>query len=118
MRGWNGAIYNRDDFEQVLAVEEDLLRTAERPFNLRWYMRGLCPASRAYVCLSRWHEAVKESQKALSIAEEFSDNISICFAAFNLSIAYTSKGTLARAIEYGEQAFQKASTPADKTWAQ
>ncbi len=108
----------RGDFERVLAVKEDLLRTMEKRFNLRWYVRGLCAASRGYMCLGRWDEAVEEGQKALSVAEEFSDNSTICFAAFNLSIAYTSKGHLAPAIEYGELMFQKASTPADKAWAQ
>jgi tetratricopeptide (TPR) repeat protein len=33
-------------------------------------------------------------------------------------MTYTWKGDLARAIEYGELAVQKASTPADKAWAQ
>ncbi|UCH06489.1 MAG: tetratricopeptide repeat protein, partial [Deltaproteobacteria bacterium] len=42
----------------------------------------------------------------------------ISFATYNLSMAYTSKGDLTRAIEYGEQALQKASTPADKGLAQ
>jgi tetratricopeptide (TPR) repeat protein len=61
---------------------------------------------------------VEEAQKALSVAEEFSDNSLISFVAWNLSIAYTWKGDLARAIEYGELAVQKAPTPADKAWAQ
>jgi tetratricopeptide (TPR) repeat protein len=108
----------RGDFDRVLAVKEDPLRTMEQRFNLRWYAWGLCAASRAYVCLSRWDEAVKEGEKALSAAEEFSDNSTICFAARDLSIAYTSKGDLSRAIEYGELMFQKASTPADKAWGQ
>jgi len=38
--------------------------------------------------------------------------------AWNLSIAYTWKGDLARAVEYGELAVQKAPTPAEKAWAQ
>jgi tetratricopeptide (TPR) repeat protein len=106
------------DFGRALAVKENLLRTMEQRFNLRWYVRGLCAASRACICLGRWDEAVEECQKALNVAEEFSDNSMISWAAWNLSIAYTSKGDLARAIEYGEQAFQKASTPADKALAQ
>jgi tetratricopeptide (TPR) repeat protein len=108
----------RGDFDRVLAVKEDLLRTMEQRFNLRWYVRGVCAASRAYVCLNRWDEAVQDAQEAFKVAEEFSDNSLIVFAAFNLSLAHTSKGDLARAIEYGELMFQKASTPADKAWAQ
>jgi tetratricopeptide (TPR) repeat protein len=108
----------RSNYDQILAVKEDLLRTMEQRFNLRWYVRGLCAASRACICLGRWNEAVEEGQKALSVAEEFSDNSMISWAANTLSIAYTWKGDLARAVEYGKQAFQKASTPADKAWGQ
>jgi tetratricopeptide (TPR) repeat protein len=59
---------------------------------------------------------VEEGQKALSVAEEFSDNSMISWSAWTLSMAYTSKGDLARAIEYGEQAIKKAPTPMDKAW--
>ncbi len=75
-------------------------------------------ASWAYSQLGRWDDAVEEGQKELSIAEEFSDNSMISFAAWIISIAYTSKGDLGRAIEYGELAVQKAPTPGDKAWAQ
>jgi tetratricopeptide (TPR) repeat protein len=114
--GWSH-LY-RGDFDRVLAVKENLLRTTEQRFNLRWYVSGLSAASRAYICLGRWDEAVKEGQKALNAAEEFSDNSQISFSAWTLSMAYNSKGDLARAIEYGELAVQKAPTPAGKAWAQ
>jgi tetratricopeptide (TPR) repeat protein len=90
----------------------------DQRFNPRWYERGLQAASRAYTWLGRWDEAVEECQKALSVAEEFSDNSMISRTVWNLSMAYTSKGDLARAVEYGEQALQKAPTPMDKAWAQ
>jgi tetratricopeptide (TPR) repeat protein len=61
---------------------------------------------------------VEEGQKALSAAQEVSDNSFISWSAWNLSIAYTWKGDLARAVEYGELAVQKAPTPADKAFAQ
>ena len=105
---------DRGDFERVLALKEDVLRTMEQRFNLRWYTYALSVASRAYSYLGRWDEAVEEGQKALSVAEEFSDNSLISWSAWNLSIAYTWKGDLARAVEYGELAVQKAPTPADK----
>jgi tetratricopeptide (TPR) repeat protein len=108
----------RGNFDRVLALKEDLLRTMERRFNLLWYVRGLGAASRAYVCLGRWDDAIQEAQKALSVAEEPSDSSGISFAAFILSLAYISRGDLARAIEYGEQAVQKAPTPWDKALAQ
>jgi tetratricopeptide (TPR) repeat protein len=61
---------------------------------------------------------VEAGQKALSVAEEFSDNSTISVAAYNLSIDYSWKGDLARAIEYGELAVQKAPTPGDKARSQ
>jgi tetratricopeptide (TPR) repeat protein len=110
--------FDSGDFERVLALKKEVLRTMKQQFNLRWHTWGLCLASRAYVCLGRWDEAVEEAQKALSVAEEFSDNSMISFVAWNLSIAYTWKGDLARAVEYGELTVQKAPTPADKAWGQ
>jgi class 3 adenylate cyclase/tetratricopeptide (TPR) repeat protein len=115
---WEFSHFDRGDFDRALAIREDVLRTMEQRFNLRWHTYALSVASRAYACLGRWDEAVEEAQKALSVAEEFSDNSLISFVAWNLSIAYSWKGDLARAVEYGELAVQKAPTPADKAWAQ
>jgi tetratricopeptide (TPR) repeat protein len=61
---------------------------------------------------------VEEGQKAVDVAEQFSDNSLISWAAWNLSTAYIWRGDLARAVEYGELALQKAPTPADKAFAQ
>jgi len=108
----------RGDFDRVLSVKEVLLRTMEKRFNCRWYVRGLIAASRACIYLGRWEEAVEDAQRALKTAEEFSDHSLIVFAIWTLSMAYTWKGDLDRASEYGEVALQKAVTPADKAWAQ
>jgi class 3 adenylate cyclase/tetratricopeptide (TPR) repeat protein len=115
---WEFSHFDRGDFERVLALREDVLRTMEHQFNLRFHTFALSIASRAYACLGRWDEAVEEAQKALSVAEEFSDNSLISFVAWNLSIAYSWKGDLARAVEYGELSVQKAPTLGDKAWAQ
>ncbi len=110
--------FMRGDFDRVLALKEDLIRTMEKRFNFQVYTYALSVASRGCSHLGRWDQAVEEAQKALSVAEEFSDNSLISWAAWNLSIAYTGKRDLARAIEYGELAVEKAPTPADKAWAQ
>ena len=82
-------------------------------------MRGrLTAASVAYSWLGRWHEAVEEGHKVLRMGEEFSDHGVMSHAAWMISWAYTAKGDLVRAVEYGELAVQKAPTPADKTWSQ
>jgi tetratricopeptide (TPR) repeat protein len=110
--------YYRGDWERSLALKEDVLSMAERQFNLKWYVYAVCAASMGYYGLGRWHEALKEAEDGLKVAEEFSDNSLISFAAFIISIAHTGKGDLARAIEYGELAVEKAPTPADRAWAQ
>ncbi len=109
---------DRGDYDRVLAFKEDVLRTMEQQFNLFSHTWGLCAASRAYAYLGRWDEAVEEAQKALSTAEDFSDNSLISFVAWNLSIVYSWRGDLTKAVEYGELAVQKAPTPADKAFAQ
>jgi predicted ATPase len=110
--------FMRGDFDRALALKEDLIRTMEKRFNFQVYTYALSVASRACSHLGRWDQAVEEAQKALSVAEEFSDNSLISWSSWNLSIAYTGRRDLARAIEYGELAVEKAPTPADKAWAQ
>ena len=109
---------DRGDCDRVLALKEDFLQTMEQSFNPRSYTWVLSAASRACSYLGRWDEAVEEAQKALSVAEEFSDNSLISMVAWNLSLVYSWKGDLARAVEYGELAVEKAPTPADKALAQ
>ena len=115
---WEVSHFDRGDFERALALKDDVLRTMEQQFNLRFHTFALSIAARAYACLGRWDEAVKDAQKALSVAEEFSDNSVISFVAWNLSIVYAWKGDLARAVEYGELSLHKAPTIGDKAWAQ
>jgi class 3 adenylate cyclase/tetratricopeptide (TPR) repeat protein len=112
--GWNH-LY-RGHYDRVFAVKEELLRTMEQRFNPHNYVRGLCGASRACICLGRWDQAVEEAQKALKVAEQSTDNSLVIFAAWTLSMAYTWRGDLGRGVEYGELALQKAVTPADKAW--
>jgi tetratricopeptide (TPR) repeat protein len=114
--GWNHLFAGH--YDQVLAVKEELLRTMQQQFNPRWYVMGLCAASRACICLGRWDEAVEEAEKALKAAEESSDNSLVVFTVWTLSMAYTWRGDPGRGVEYGELALQKAVTPADKAWAQ
>jgi len=109
---------DRGDYDRVLALKEDLLRTMEQRFNVRWYVRGLSGTQNACSYLGRWDEAVEEGKKALGVAEEFSDNSLISMAASHLSLAYSWKGDLGQAIEYGELAVQKAPTPGDKARSQ
>jgi tetratricopeptide (TPR) repeat protein len=90
----------------------------EQRFNLRWYVWAFCAAVWAYASLGRWHEAVEDGKEALKVAEEFSDNSLISFAAWHICLAFMMKGDLGQAVKYGEMAVQKAPTHADRVWAQ
>jgi tetratricopeptide (TPR) repeat protein len=90
----------------------------EQQFNLRWYIRALGAASRACSHIGRWDEAMEAGQKALNVAEEFSNNSLFSFVAWFMSTGYTWKGDLGRGIEYGELAVQKAQTPYNKALGQ
>jgi len=89
----------------------------EEAFNLRWYHWAYAAASWANVCIGRWGEAIEDAEEELRIAEKFSDQSLISFANWNFCIAYTAKGDIARAMDYGERAVAKAPTPADRAYA-
>jgi tetratricopeptide (TPR) repeat protein len=106
------------DYDQLFSLKEDVLRILEQKFDPRWYVYTLSFASRACSSLGRWEEAVEIGEKALSVAEEYSDNSLITFAAWNISINYGWKVDTVRAIKYGELALEKAQTRGDIAWAQ
>jgi tetratricopeptide (TPR) repeat protein len=108
----------KGDYDQVLTLKEEVLRMLAQRFNLRWYLFALTAASLAYTALGHWDHAVEDGHKALHTGEEFSDPSVISFAAWVLSRAYTARGDLVRALEYGELGVQNGLTPADKSWAQ
>jgi len=103
--------------DQALIIKEDALCNLKERFNLRNYVLILGAAASSYMFIGRWDEAIEEGQKALHMAEEFSDNSVICYAAWTLCGAYTSKGDLEKGLEYGELAVRKAPTLFDETWA-
>jgi class 3 adenylate cyclase/tetratricopeptide (TPR) repeat protein len=92
-----------------------MLDTAYDPFRYVWTLSEI---SLVYSCLGRWDSAVENCQKALGIAEEYSNNSLISFAAWCISVVYSRKGDLPRAVEYGNLAFEKASTPSDRILSQ
>jgi class 3 adenylate cyclase/tetratricopeptide (TPR) repeat protein len=106
------------DYHKAITLKEDILGKMEQQFDLRTCVYAFCWASLAYQFLGRWDLAVEEGKEALRVAEEYSDSSMISFALWIISVAYTQKWDLDRAIEYGDLAVQKAPTPADKLWAQ
>jgi len=107
----------KGDYYKAIALKEDTLLMTEKQFNLRVYMYAIAAVSYAYTWLGRWDEAVREGQEAMRIAEEYSVNSAISFAALGLSFAYTAKGDFARGKEYAELSVNKGHTPTDKQWS-
>ncbi|MBC2716705.1 MAG: tetratricopeptide repeat protein, partial [Desulfobacteraceae bacterium] len=108
----------KGDFDRVFALKEDILRMTTEQFNLFTYVRSFVAISLAFSFCGRWDEAVKEGKNALNTAQEYSDDSLISYAAYAISIAYTHKGEMDRAFEYGEMAIKKAPTPLYKATAQ
>jgi class 3 adenylate cyclase/tetratricopeptide (TPR) repeat protein len=108
----------RGDYGRVLALKEDALRDMGERLLLYRRVRVLLACTWALSHLGRWDEALEEGQKALSVAQKFSDNSQISAAASFTTLSYVLKGDLGHAVRYGELAVEKASTPAEKAWAQ
>jgi tetratricopeptide (TPR) repeat protein len=108
----------RGDSQKVLALKENAIRKLEEKFDLHTYVRVLCACSQAWSIFGRWQEAVEEAQRALQLGEEYAENGSISFAAWNLASAHAFKGDLKQAVELAELAVSKAPTSADKMWSQ
>jgi class 3 adenylate cyclase/tetratricopeptide (TPR) repeat protein len=108
----------KGNYEKAIALKEHVLRKIEHQFSLRLSVYTMGATVVAYAVLGRWDEALEEGKEALRVAEEYSDNSLISLAALFISFAYTWKGDLDRAIEYGDLGVQKATTPADNVWSQ
>lgn len=106
------------DYDQVLSLKKDLLLMMEQRFHLRSYVLSFSVSALANAVLARWEDAEEDGHKALRVAEEFSDNSMISFAAYITAMVYLSKLDLDRAVQYGELALQKAITPLDKAASQ
>ena len=108
----------KSNYDRVFELKEDLLRKMEESFTLRCYVRGLSSASQACAQLGRWDEAVSIGERALRVAQDYSDISMTAFAEVNLSAVHTYKRELDRAVAYAEQALARAPTPMDKLMAQ
>jgi len=109
---------HKGNFDPVFIFKKEAITVLEQAFNLRWYVWAFCAAGFAYMNLGRWDEAAEEYQKALSVAEKYADSSLISFANFGFSWLYAHKGDLARAVQCGELAVEKAPTPVDEMWGQ
>ena len=108
----------RGDLERASSLKEEVLPRVEEGVDLFWQEWALQGLSIAFTWLGRWDEAVAEAEKSMSLAEEVTDNTLVSFAALFLSMTYSLKGDLERAMKYGTQAFERAQTIGDKMLAE
>ncbi|MDB4304037.1 AAA family ATPase, partial [Desulfosarcina sp.] len=109
---------DRSNFDKVLTLKKEALQRLDQHFSLRVYLYVLTAVTMVHKYMGCWDKAISEGQIALKTAEEFSDNSTISFAAFQLSYVHLEKRDISLAIKYASYAVDKASTPADKSWAQ
>jgi tetratricopeptide (TPR) repeat protein len=108
----------RGEYETVLALKERALRMMEGGFHLRNFARVVLTSSLACAELGRWDEAIELGRKALEVAREFADSYVISWSEWTISLAYTRKRDMEKAIEYAELSLATAHTPAEKILAQ
>ena len=104
------------EHDKVIATKKYALHHIEKNFHLRYHIYALTAVSHAYRNMGCWDDAMAEGNKALQVAEEYSDDSLISFAAWMLSFVYVHKNDFSLAEKYGQYAVDKAPTPADKAW--
>jgi tetratricopeptide (TPR) repeat protein len=108
----------RGEFEDALRYEPPALLALDRAPDLRLRVYSLSATSIAYAYLGCWDIAVERAQAALRDSEAVSDPSLVCFAQWVLCIAYTQKGAVEAAAEWGRRSYETAPTPGDRGWAQ
>jgi tetratricopeptide (TPR) repeat protein len=107
----------KGNFEAALALKEKALHAYEKAFSLRGYVYIYFYAAFAYVFMGQWDAAVKEGERALKLAEAHSDASMASVAACSLSNAHTARGDIAKGLEFGQRAVEKAINPTDYLWS-
>jgi class 3 adenylate cyclase/tetratricopeptide (TPR) repeat protein len=108
----------KGEMDRAIALKSRILGRLDKSSQLFPYVYSLSSTIYAHAFLGQWDQAEEDGQRAIKAAEEFSNNSMVSFVAINLSIAEILKGDLPRAVEYAEMASQKASTLANRVWAQ
>jgi tetratricopeptide (TPR) repeat protein len=108
----------RGDFEEAIALKDEVLGRLDKRSQLYPYVYSLCGTNYAYMFLGQWDKAVEDGRRAIEAAEELSDNSMVSFAAIIMCATYNYKGDLNRSVEYGDLGLRMASTVANQVWAQ
>jgi class 3 adenylate cyclase/tetratricopeptide (TPR) repeat protein len=104
-------------YDEVFSLHEQSLRMMERAFHLRYYIWTESATAWSYAYIGQWDKAVEAGNRALSVAQDYSDKSMICFASLALSVAHTIQGRLEPALRYSELGVSSAPTPVDKAWS-
>jgi transcriptional regulator with AAA-type ATPase domain/tetratricopeptide (TPR) repeat protein len=107
----------KGEYEAVLALLPSVARVLDGRSSPRWRAYALGAASRACTYRGLWDQATDFAREELALTERFADDSLGAHAALTLALAEAVRGDLEHAVEHGELALRKASTPADKTWA-
>ena len=107
----------KGEYEAALALLPSVARVLDGRSSPRWRAYALGAASRACTYRGLWDQATDFAREELALAERFADDSLAAHAALTLALAEAVRGDLEHAVEHGELALRKASTPADKTWA-
>jgi len=107
----------KGEYEAALALLPSVARVLDGRSSPRWRAYALGAASRACTYRGLWDQAAEFAREELALAERFADDSLAAHAALTLGLAEAVRGDLEHAVEHGELALRKASTPADKTWA-
>jgi tetratricopeptide (TPR) repeat protein len=112
------SLFFSGEYEQAIALKQELLRKMHERMDLHDYVYGLDCVSFSLAHLGRWDQAVLAAEEAMAVAQQYYDDHFISYAAMGLCVVHTLKGDTRRSIEYGELAVEKARTPAGRAWAQ
>jgi len=101
-------------YDQVFKLKKEIIHLLKQRFNPRLYVQALIIAADAYIYLGRWQEALKECQKALDTAQEYSNDSLISFSTAVFSMIHRIRGDQIQALKFSKMAVEKAPTPFDK----
>jgi len=107
----------KGEYEAALALLPSVARVLDGRSSPRWRAYALGAASRACTYRGLWDQAADFAREELALAERFADDSLAAHAALTLALSEAVRGDLEHAVEHGELALRKASTPADRTWA-
>ena len=107
----------KGDFKDAIALKESVINEFKKDFDPRGYVYSMSATSFAYSQMGQWDSAEEDGYRGLRIAEDYSNNSLISFAAFAIALATLFKGDTKKALQHAELAVKKAPTVGDEVYA-